>query len=159
MTALLGACGTDADDGGTLSDLQLVGIDFELNSIILTNEGSDEVLIQGLWRYQNGESSQFDPFIVEPRATILFSVRDIGGVDSSGGEIALFTSDSFSDADAMLDYVVWGTSGHDRIDLATDAALWPDDETVDTEDDTVVILRGDPNSIGPDAWAASSVIP
>lgn len=154
---MLGACGTD-DDENPLADLQVVGVDFELNSIILTNNGPDDVRTQGLWIYQNGESSRFNIFTIEPRATILFSVRDLGEVTQSGGEIALYTEESFSDPGAMIDYVAWGTSGHSRVDVATEAELWGLDESVETEEDTVILTRTEASSIGATAWTASSEV-
>lgn len=158
MSILMTACGGD-DDGGSLGDLQLVGIDFELNSIILANQGADEVRTQGLWVYQDGESSEFNIFIIEPRTEILFSVRDIGGVDPSGGEIALFDSDSFSNPDAVLEYVAWGSSGHTGMDIAIEAGQWNEEGAVETGPDTLVVVRADPNLIGPGAWIPSDELP
>jgi len=157
LSILVAACG--GDDDGALSDLQLVGVDFELNSIILANQGADEVRTEGLWVYQNGESSEFNVFIIEPRTEILFSVRDVGGVNPSGGEIALYDSDSFSNPDAVLEYVAWGGSGHDRLDVAIEAGRWNRDGTVETDPDTLVVVRADPNLIGPDAWITSDTLP
>lgn len=157
VSILMGACG--GDDEGTLSDLQLVGIDFELDSIILANQGAGEVRTEGLWVYQNGESSEFNVFIIEPRTEILFSVRDIGGVDPSGGEIALFDSDSFSDPDAVLEYVAWGGSGHNSVDVAIEAGQWNEEGAVETGPETLVVVRADPNLIGREAWIPSDVLP
>lgn len=158
MSVLMTACGGD-DDSGSLGDLQLVGIDFELNSIILANQGADEVRTQGLWVYQDGESSEFNIFIIEPRTEILFSVQDIGGVDPSGGEIALFDSESFSNPDAVLEYVAWGSSGHTGMDVAIEAGQWNEEGAVETGPDTLVVVRADPNLIGPDAWIPSDELP
>lgn len=158
LTLLVVACG-GADGEGNLEDLQLVGIDLELDSMILTNEGAGDVRTQGLWVYQDGEVSEFNVFIIEPRTEILFNLRDIGGLDPSGGEIALYTSDSFSNPDALLDYVAWGGSGHSRLDVAIEAGKWNEEGPVETDSDTLVIVRADPNLTGPTAWTASDVLP
>lgn len=158
MTLVLSACGGNRGSG-ELDDLRLVGIDFELDSIVLTNTGTEVVRTQDLWVYQNGESSRFNVFLIEPRTEILFSVRDIGGIDPSGGEIALFGSDSFSEPDALLEYVAWGGEGHSRIDVATDAGKWSDDGPVTTEDSTILIVRVDEILTGPAAWTSSEVLP
>lgn len=155
---VIGACG-DAADESPLEDLQLVGVDFELGSIALTNSGTEDVRTEGLWLAQAGELSEFNIFTLEPRATILFSVRDVGGVDNSGGEIALLDSDNVSNADSMLDYVAWGTSGHDLIGVAADAGRWSPDEVLETQADTVFIVRGDPSTTGPIAWDVTSDLP
>lgn len=157
ISILVSACG--GEDGSGLEDLQIVGIDYELDSILLTNNGADTVRTEGLWVYQDGQSDEFNIFFIEPRATIRFSVRDVGGTSPSGGEIALFSSDSFSDPDAILDYVAWGTVGHDKTELASEAALWGTGESVETENDTILLLRTDPSGIGAVAWTASSELP
>jgi len=139
--------------------LQLVGIDYELDSILLTNNGAEAVRTEGLWVYQNGQSDQFNIFTIDPRSTIRFSVRDVGGTDPRGGEIALFSGDSFSDPDAMLDYVAWGTVGHDKTEIASEATLWGTGESIATNDDTVALLRTDPSTFGEVAWTVSSELP
>lgn len=158
LVLTVAACGGD-DDSSALTDLQLVGVDFELDSIILTNAGTDVVTTEGLWVYQDGEVSEFNVFFIDPRTEILFSVRDIGGVDTAGGEIALYSSDSFSDPDSLIEYVAWGTSGHSRSNVAVDAGRWNEQGAVETSSDTLVILRADPTLTGPESWVSSDVIP
>lgn len=157
MGILVGACGGGEEAG--VRDLQLVGVDFELNSIILTNNAAEDVRTENLWVFQDGESSRFNVFIIEPRATILFSVRDIGGVDPSGGEIALFDSDSFSDDQSILEYVAWGDSRHGGLETAIDAGAWNQEGPVSTESDTLIIVRADPNLTGPSAWTPTNTLP
>jgi hypothetical protein len=154
---LVSACA--GSEEGSLDDLQIVGIDYGLDSILLTNNGTEEVRTEGLWVYQNGQSDQFNIFTIEPRATIRFSVQDVGGTDPRGGEIALFSGDSFSDPEAMLDYVAWGAVGHDKTEVASDAALWGTGESIETADDTVLLLRTDPSGFGEVAWTPSSELP
>lgn len=161
LTALaaltLSACGGEATEG-ELTDLRLVGVDFELDSIIITNSGVNDVRTSGLWAYQDGEISEFNIFTIEPRTEILFRVDDLGGVEPSGGEIGLYLSDSFSDPEAMIEYVAWGESGHSRMDVALDAGEWADG-SVETSSDSLVIIRADQSLNGPGAWSASDVIP
>ena len=158
IALVLTSCG-GGDEEGTLEDLQLVGVDFELNSIIITNEGASDVRTQGLWVYQDGEVSEFNIFTIEPRTEILFNIGDVGELEASGGEVALFTSDTFSDPDALLEYVAWGATGHSRMDVAIDAGKWNEEGPVETNSDTLLIVRADPNLTGPDAWTTSDVVP
>lgn len=157
LAAVLTAAGgcSAADTTGDLQDLQVIGIDYELDSMMITNVGASDVRTQDLWLYQNGESTEFDIFVIEPRATIRFSLREVGGASVSGGEVALFSDDAFSDADAMLDYVAWGPNGHATTALASAAGLWGPDEYVEVDEDVVVILRADQASIGADSWIIS----
>ncbi len=144
---------------GTLSDLQLIGVDFELNSMILTNNSSQEVSTDGLWAYRDGESFEFNIFPIEPRATILFNMRDLGEIDAGSGEIALAEDGGFNDPASLLQYVRWGGDTAALAPLATEAGLWPEEETVETRADTLVLIRTDATGSGPASWEASSEAP
>jgi hypothetical protein len=153
VVVLLAACDVGSDPlASPLEDLQLVGVDFELNSMIITNNGEDEVRTQGLWAYRDGEAFEFDIFIIEPRSTILFSMRDLGEVSTTAGELALFDSDSFDNPQSMLQYVVWGQGVSSLSEIATEADLWPSQGTVDVPTNTVTLLRIDPAVNDPAAW-------
>lgn len=154
------ACDVGSDpDASPLEDLQVVGVDFELNSMIISNNGDEAVRTEGLFAFRDGESFEFNIFTIAPRATILFSMRDLGDIATSGGEIALAESASFSDPDSLLDYVAWGTDGFELSEVATDAGLWPPEGTVEVEGDTVLLLRTDPTGNGPTTWEATSQAP
>lgn len=150
VALLAGACGSE--DGESLDSLQLIGVDFELNSIVLTNGGGGSLLTEDVWIYQNGEAFELGLFTIEPRATILFSVRELDGVDTSGGEIALFSSNSFEDEEAVLDYVAWGTSGHRLIDDEVVAGTWSELGPVEVPSGATALVRLDPQFVGPDGW-------
>lgn len=150
IALLAGACGSA--EGESLDSLQLVGVDFELNSIILTNAGGTELRTEDVWIYQDGDAFMLNIFTIDPRATILFSVRDLDGVDPSGGEIALFSSDSFSDEDALLDYVAWGSSRHHLIDTGVIAGTWSELGPVEVTPETTALIRSDPQFVGADGW-------
>lgn len=152
------ACGPRSTEGSDLSDLQLIGVDFELNSIIISNNGTTDVRTEGLWAYRDGQGFEFDIFTIEPRATILFSMREMGEISADGGEIALASSDDFENPNALLDYVAWGSRGFDLTETATEAGLWPEDESVVTDVDTIVLLRTNPTGTGPAAWQASEEV-
>ncbi len=153
-----------SDDGAApppddpLFDLQVVGIDFPLNSILLTNVGTDPVRTQGLHLCQDGECMEFNIFTIAPRATILFSVSRVGGVDPAGGELALHRSDAFEDPESVVDYVAWGVPGHQGVQAAAAAQLWNEDDYVPTEGGTIILTRVEP-TIGSDTWQASAEIP
>ncbi len=150
ISLIAGACGSG--DGESLDSLQLVGVDFELNSIILTNGGGSDLLTEDVWVYQDGDAYELGLFTIEPRATILFNVRELNGVDPEGGEIALFSSDSFDDADAVLDYVAWGSSGHRLIEEEVIAGTWSELGPVDVPSNATAIIRFDSQFFGPDGW-------
>lgn len=161
MFALVAAgCDPGADpDASPLDDLQLVAVDFELNSMVITNNGSEPVRTEGLWAYRDGESFQFDIFTIEPRASIMFSMRELGEISTQRGEIALAESDSFEEPDSLLQYVAWGDDGFDLLPTATDAGLWPAEEAGETTGDAIFLIRSDPTANGPLAWESSNQAP
>lgn len=158
VLALVGCDGGADPEGSPLDDLQLVGVDFELNSMVITNNGSETVRTEGLWAYRDGESFQFDIFIIEPRASILFSMRELGEISTESGEIALADSESF-DGDSLLQYVAWGDDGLDLLPTATEAGLWPAEEAAETTGDAIFLVRSDPTANGPLAWESSNQAP
>lgn len=151
------ACGGE-QEASPLEKLELVAVDFELNSIVLENTENTEVRTQGLWAYRDGEQFEFDIFIIEPRATILFSMGQLGEISTRAGELALADSDTF-DSDSLLEYVAWGDGDLQLSTAATEAGLWPPDEgTVDVPPDSLILIRVDPTGTGPIAWQASDQI-
>lgn len=155
----LSACDAGEDTESPLEDLDLIGVDFELNSMIIENTGDSVVRTEGMWAYRDGESFQFNIFIIEPRASILFSMRNLGDISTDGGELALADSDSFDDSDSMLEYVTWGQGEFALSETATEAGLWPpDDGTISVSAETVALLRVDPTGTGPLAWEATDEI-
>jgi hypothetical protein len=145
-----GACGSG--EGESLDSLQLVGVDFELNSIMLTNGGANDLLTEDVWVFQDGDAYELGLFTIEPRATILFNVRELGRLETSGGEIALFSSDSFDDKEAVLDYVAWGSSGHRLIENQVIAGTWSELGPVEVPSDATALIRFDSQFFGPDGW-------
>lgn len=153
---LLGACGP-SEEGG-LAELQLIGVDFELNSIIIANNGSTDIRTEGLWAHANDEDLQFDIFTIEPRATVLFNMRELGELDPSGGDISLSEGEHGNDPQTMLQYVAWGDNGFEPSEAATEAGLWPSDDTVMTSETTIVLIRSNPTGNGPETWEASDEV-
>lgn len=158
VTLVASACGPGASGESDLSDLQLIGVDFQLNSVIIFNNGSNDVRTEGLWAYRDGQSFEFDIFTIEPRATITFSMRELGDISTDSGEVALASDGDLSDPEALLEYVAWGSDGFALSETATQAGLWPADRTVSTDSTTIVLLRTDPAGTGPDAWEASDEV-
>jgi len=137
--------------------LQLVGVDFELNSIVIENSGPREVVTEELWIYRDGETTRLDIFTIEPRSPVLFSMRELGDINHTAGEIALITAETTDDPETLLAYVAWGADGFDLAPLATEAGLWPEGAAVETDAGTLVLFRTDFTGIGPEAWTASDV--
>lgn len=160
LALILVGCDAGSDpEASPLDDLQLVGVDFELNSMVITNNGNEIVRTEGLWAYRDGESFQFDIFRIEPRASILFSMRELGEISTDHGEIALADSETFDDPDTLLQYVAWGSDGFDLLSTATEAGVWPSEEAADATTDAIFLIRSDPTADGPLAWESSNQAP
>lgn len=127
--------------------------------MVIENTGSEAIRTEGLWAYRDGEHFEFNIFTIDPRATILFSMRQLGDISTDGGEIALADSDTFDDPASLLEYVVWGEDGFALSATATEAGLWPPDEgTVPVPAESAVLIRVDPTGTGPLAWEASEEV-
>lgn len=50
----------------------------------------------------------------------------IGIPRADGGELGLYAAADFGSADAIVDYVEWGFSGHQRSPVAVEAGIWSD---------------------------------
>lgn len=162
-TLLAVSCGGGAEttpqqEETPLSALEVIGVDFQLDSILLTNTGTERVRTENLHLCQEEECFEFNVFFIEPRATILFDVSRAGGIDPSGGEIALYTADTYSDPDALIDYVAWGSPGHAASPIAAEALLWSTEDYIETHTDTIILTRIESGVPGSDAWEASNEI-
>lgn len=82
-------------------------------------------------------------------------MRDLGDISNTAGEIALITAETADDPEALLAYVAWGADGFDLAPVATEAEVWPEGASVETDAETLVLLRTDFTGIGPEAWTAS----
>lgn len=152
------SCGPEEGRTSDIDDLQLVGVDFQLNSIIIENQGAQNVLTESLWIYRDGERIQLDIFSIEPRSPILFSMRELGDISNSSGEVALARSADTTDPDALLAYVAWGSDGFELAPVATKAGLWPEEAVVETSSDTLILQRVDLTGTGPETWTANSEV-
>lgn len=157
---LLAACsdGT-AEEDSPLASIQLAGVDFPLDSVLLINNGAEVVRTENLHLCQGDMCFEFNIFSIQPRATILFSVSRAGGVVPEMGEIALFDSDAFDDPESMVDYVAWGSAGQSLAGIASEALLWSEEDYVESPSGSIVLTRIDPAAPGSEAWEASDEIP
>lgn len=137
-TATTQTTATTATSTGGLQIVQ-VGFDtsFQDGWVLLQNTGNAPVSLNGHFLCQRPS------YFALPDVTI--SVGDIfwvavagpvdaqptvganggmGSFDPGGGEVGLYSSGSFGDANAILSYVEWGSTGHGRSSVAVDAGIW-----------------------------------
>jgi hypothetical protein len=86
-----------------------------------------------------------------------YTVVGAGGAigDLTGdGEMALYLGDVFTDADAIRDYVEWGSAGHARSEIAIAAGIWPQNAFVAVPPESLLIGAITDRTVGPDDWTA-----
>jgi len=105
---------------------------------------------ESVWVTANGGDLEFVGSVVG----VVDAAGRLGSFSLSTGELALYTSQSFGDASAIVDYVEWGSSGHGRSSVAVEAAIWPDGGFVEIPDGTVTITTGSVGADDPAEWAA-----
>lgn len=107
--------------------------------IEITNGGTDSIDLNQYWLCNRPQYDRVGTLAVECGAinlgpgevvTVTASTITISG---SGDELGLFTNSQFSDANSMVDYVIWGErAGSTRESTAVEAGLWTLGERVDS---------------------------
>ena len=131
----------------TSSTLPIVSVDatFAISRLVFGEEGRIELIntgpqtgnISGHWVAIHPFYLELPSLIVEVGHAVVIgldadTLQD-GWVDgvgflpalaAVGGEVALYTTGTFGDPDAIVDYVEWGSSGHRRSAIAIAAGIW-----------------------------------
>ena len=150
LSLLAGACGDETDaanaptttqeegstepdnteparSSGLSDDLAITDVVFD-DHVTVTNLGPDAVSVDGLWLCNRPDYLALPTAVIAPGASIDISADSID-LRADGGEVAIYTSSSFGDSSAMVDYVSWG-SGGGRGNEAAEADLWPAGDAV-----------------------------
>jgi glucose/arabinose dehydrogenase len=97
----------------------------------IRNTGSEAIDVGDWWlcaRFQYGQLNslpivQGDDFMLEPGELLV--VQAHMDLDSSGSDLGLYTTDTFADPAAMVDFVQWGTDQDvGRAGVATTKGIW-----------------------------------
>jgi hypothetical protein len=141
----------------------------DLGSIEVGNLGPDAGDLTGHWL-------AVDPFYLELPSTVLAAGKSlVVSVDvdadpdlvvtaagllpplsAGSGEVGLYTSGDFGDPSAMIDYVAWGSTDHERFPVAVAAGLWPEDEAIVTDGAATGLAIVDRSEPGPQGWAPTT---
>ncbi len=128
-----GTSDTPADDepadpaNGVASSpvVAIVAVDPGAGTMTLRNNGDTDVSTDGWWVCQRPSYDELDAITVPAGGTAEIDVSALG-LTGSGGEIGVYTSNSFGSADAIVAYVQWGSGDHGRASVAVDAGVWDD---------------------------------
>ncbi|NND74328.1 MAG: hypothetical protein HKN44_04925 [Ilumatobacter sp.] len=111
-----------AESPDTEFPVSITQIDFDAGTFTISNHGDDVVQLGDIWACNFPDCQNLLPGTVAGgQSEMLNNPIEVRAED---GELALYRSDQFSDPDAMLSYVEWGSSGHSRSSVAVAAGLW-----------------------------------
>ena len=132
---------TDPDTAqGSVADLAITEVVFG-DHVTITNLGSSAVSVEGLWLCNRPSYTELPTAVVAAGESIDIPADALGGLPASGAEAALYSSNSFGDSGAMLDYVAWGGGGG-RSEVASGAGLWPSGDLVSPGGDMISAPAG-----------------
>lgn len=122
--------------------------------VSLTNITDVPVTLAGLHLCQDNACVELPDVAVEPAATVrvaeddggglndvVVTEADLGTLSAPDGEIALYSSAETDGSEAMIVYVEWGSTPHDRTDDAIEAGLWLADSFAPTADYATRLYR------------------
>ena len=122
---------TTEEPAGTSSPLAITKVDFDEEWVEITNVSDAEYSLDGHFICNfPGYASIADVGRVAAGESFTVELSLIGA-GSATGEIALYTASDFSNPDAMVTYVEWGTPNHARSSVAVQAGLWTAGDFVD----------------------------
>ena len=137
---------TEPDDSGSgvasgvPSDLAITEVVFG-DHVTITNLGTDAVSVDGLWVCNRPNYAPLPTSVIAPGASLEIAANGLGGLSAGGGEVALYTSNSFGDSGAIVDYVGWAGGGG-RGSVAADAGLWPAGDSVTASGSSIAAASG-----------------
>ena len=138
--------------------------------VAVTNVGDGTGSLSGFQLCQRPTYFGIGDVTVAAKETVYFTVGATAGLDgqiieagsrfgrlrASSGEIGLYSSGSFGSSDAIVSYVEWGQSGHERSAVAVGAGIWAEGNFVVTTDATLgVIMRTVDVPMTSANWAAT----
>ena len=167
------------DDGASVPDTTSTTIitgnaAFVIGSVVFGEEGSIEIGnlgpdtgdLSGFWIAIHPYYLEIPPTIIAPGKAIIVSIAEdadpelvipaaglLPALKSGSGEIGLYSSGGFGDPNAIVDYVEWGSTGHVRSNVAIEAGLWPEDQTIVIEGAATGLTADDRSEPGPQGWS------
>lgn len=142
-------------DATELPDLQITFVEFGNDGfVVITNVGDEPALLDGIHFCQFPTYVDLGPLVgreLAPNESVEIAGTEVGGLGIAGGEAALYSAPDFSNPDAIIAYVQWGTGGA-RSDVAAAAGIWPQGASVTPDPQfNSIELFGDPADV--EAWS------
>ncbi len=131
--------------GFSFSQAQIVINEVKENgSVELKNLGTSTVDVSGYWlcdfpSYRQMSNLNVVSGNLNMPANSFLVVDDFNFIDSADGELGLYTTNSFSSSTALIDYIEWGSTGHQRSGVAVAAGIWTTGSFIPAFDDALSI--------------------
>jgi len=93
---------------------------------------------------------------IEPGGFLVLNWDAIAG---DTAELGLYTSASFSSADAMVDYLAWGGAGGGRESVAAEAGLWAEGDFAAMPEAEQSLVYSDAGETMLEHWSAADATP
>lgn len=136
---------TLAETGAADSPLVIVAIDFEAGTILIRNDGAADYDLAGHFLCNRPAYAPL-PAEVLASGEIIEVDTSVVGLSASGGELGLYTSADFGNADDIIRYVQWGSEPHGRTSVAVEAGVWAAGEFIDNAGGSIESAGSNPVS-------------
>ena len=120
-------CAEAASNNAIIAINEIIPAD---NLIEFINLGTTTFDLSNYWICESGQSEQLDDLVINC-GNLLLAPGDMVTVEgnvvniaSDDGEMGLFSDDDFTDPANVVDYVEWGSTGHEKSDEAVAAGIW-----------------------------------
>lgn len=140
--------------------------------VVITNIGDEAGSLGGHWLCQRPQYYEFpnvelaagqsaavsvggSVFVPPPGAIVIDGTAFLGPLSPAGGEMGLYSSNSFGNPNDILSYVEWGASGHGRSATAVSAGIWAEGAFVGTTADSTAIIADQLPAVGSDDWTSA----
>ncbi|MCB0761038.1 MAG: hypothetical protein KDC12_05895 [Flavobacteriales bacterium] len=109
-------------------DVRITKIDLEYSMVTITNIGTGMINVDTYWLCNFPVYRQIQAADLVVGNTILNTGESIvvyfNALTGSDGECGLYTTNTFANSLAMVDYMEWGNAGHTRESVAVGAGVW-----------------------------------
>ena len=92
--------------------------------IELRNTSAGAASPDGLWICQFPTYNQINVGDVAAGETVRIPASAVGGLSAEDGEVGLYLNGDFASSSAIISYVEWGSTGHQRASVAAGAGIW-----------------------------------
>jgi len=139
-----------------IPNLQINLVEFgDAGFVQIVNNGDTDASLDGIIL------SQFPTYVdlgemvegglIPAGGTAQIDAATMGGLNTTGGEAALYTAQDFTNPDAIFGFVQWGSGGA-RHEVATAAGIWPAGASIEPDPAyNNIELFGDPAD--PESWS------